>query len=105
MQVCDQFKTLPSYISLIFGQLLPSQKFLGQNNPYSCHFTQKNVVLKLTAELLFRIYTGCFKKELYSGIPNVTLWQVLRKRLYLKVYKLCIVQGIVEVTLNCNYLR
>jgi hypothetical protein len=28
-----------------------------------------------------------FKKELYNGIPNVTVWRVLRKRLRLKVYK------------------
>jgi hypothetical protein len=28
-----------------------------------------------------------FQKELYNGIPN-TVWQVLRKRLHLKAYKL-----------------
>jgi hypothetical protein len=33
-----------------------------------------------------------FQKELYSGFPNVTLWRVLGKRLYLKAYKLYIVQ-------------
>jgi hypothetical protein len=33
-----------------------------------------------------------FQKELYNGIPNVTLWRVLRKRLHLKAYKLPIVQ-------------
>jgi hypothetical protein len=31
-------------------------------------------------------------KELYNGIPNVTVWRALRKRLHLKVYKLFIVQ-------------
>jgi hypothetical protein len=34
-----------------------------------------------------------FQKELYSGIPNVTVWSVLRKRLHLKAYKLSIVKG------------
>jgi hypothetical protein len=33
-----------------------------------------------------------FHKELYNGIPNVTVWRLLRKRLYLKTYKLSIVQ-------------
>jgi hypothetical protein len=35
-----------------------------------------------------------FLKELYSGNVNVTVWRVLRKLLYLKVYKLRIDQGI-----------
>jgi hypothetical protein len=34
-----------------------------------------------------------FQKELYNGIPNATAWQVLRKRLHLKEYKLSIVGG------------
>jgi hypothetical protein len=34
-----------------------------------------------------------FQKELYNGIPNVTVWRVLRKHLHLKAYKLSIVQG------------
>jgi hypothetical protein len=34
------------------------------------------------------------KKELYNGILNVAVWRVLRKRLYLKAYKLSIVQGV-----------
>jgi hypothetical protein len=33
-----------------------------------------------------------FQKQLYSGIPNVTVWRVLRKRLYLKAYELFVVQ-------------
>jgi hypothetical protein len=37
-----------------------------------------------------------FQKELYSGVPNVTVWRVLRKRLHLKVYKLSVVQ-VIEV--------
>jgi hypothetical protein len=32
-----------------------------------------------------------FQKELYSRILNVTVWRVLRKRLFLKSYKLSIV--------------
>jgi hypothetical protein len=35
-----------------------------------------------------------FQKELYNGIPNVTVWRVLRKRLHLKAYKLSIVQDV-----------
>jgi hypothetical protein len=35
---------------------------------------------------------GCLKKQLYNGIPNVTVWQVLWKRLHLKAYKLFIVE-------------
>jgi hypothetical protein len=35
-----------------------------------------------------------FQKELYSDIPNVTVWRVLRKCLHLKAYKLYIVQGV-----------
>jgi hypothetical protein len=27
------------------------------------------------------------QKDLYNGIPNVTVWRVLRKSLHLKVYK------------------
>jgi hypothetical protein len=37
-------------------------------------------------------YTGCFKKEPYHGIPNVTAWRVLRNRLHLKTYRLSIGQ-------------
>jgi hypothetical protein len=33
-----------------------------------------------------------FHKELYHGIPNFTVWRVLRKRLHIKSYKLSIVQ-------------
>jgi hypothetical protein len=41
-------------------------------------------------ELVVEVYR-VFRKELYSGIPNVTMWRVLRKRLHLKAYKLAIV--------------
>jgi hypothetical protein len=33
-------------------------------------------------------------KKFYNGIPNVTLWRVLRKRLHLKAYKISIFQGV-----------
>jgi hypothetical protein len=36
--------------------------------------------------------TGCLKKELYSDIPNVAVWRMLRKHLHLNEYKLYIVQ-------------
>jgi hypothetical protein len=42
----------------------------------------------LSQDLLYRV----FQKELYHGMPNVTLWRVLRKRLHSKAYKLFIVQ-------------
>jgi hypothetical protein len=32
-----------------------------------------------------------FQTELYNGIPNVTVWRMLRKRLRSKAYKLSIV--------------
>jgi hypothetical protein len=35
-----------------------------------------------------------FQKELYNGITNITVWQVLGKRLHLKAYKLSIVEGV-----------
>jgi hypothetical protein len=35
---------------------------------------------------------GRFKKERYNGIPEFIVWQVLRKRLHLRTYKLSIVQ-------------
>jgi hypothetical protein len=47
-----------------------------------------------------------FPKELYNGVPNVTAWLVLRKRLHLKLYKLSVVEGvewwIVCTTLSIN---
>jgi hypothetical protein len=33
-----------------------------------------------------------FQKEIYNGIPNVTVLRVLRKRLHLNAHKLSIVQ-------------
>jgi hypothetical protein len=45
-----------------------------------------------------------FEKELCNGIPNVTLWQVLRHRLHLKAYKLSIVQHLELVLfVKCNW--
>jgi hypothetical protein len=35
-----------------------------------------------------------FQKEFYRGIPNVTVWRVLRKRSHLREYKLSIVEGV-----------
>jgi hypothetical protein len=37
--------------------------------------------------LIYRV----FQKELYNGIPNVAMWQVLQKGLHLKAYKPSIV--------------
>jgi hypothetical protein len=38
-----------------------------------------------------------FQKEFYDGIPNYTVWRVLRDRLHLKAYKLSIAQGILYI--------
>jgi hypothetical protein len=35
-----------------------------------------------------------FQKELWNGIPNVTVWRVLRKRLHLNAYKLSFVESV-----------
>jgi hypothetical protein len=62
--------------------------------------------------VFFRQEYRVFKKKLYNGIPNVTVWQVLWENLHLKMYKVAIVQVKlflkhptlqVEVTLNHNY--
>jgi hypothetical protein len=49
-----------------------------------------------------------FPEEPYNGIPNVTVWRVLRKRLHLKAYKLSIVhhleQWIVCTLLSVNII-
>jgi hypothetical protein len=59
-----------------------------------CHTVAKHAKFCL-GELCFNVTStgnaGCFKK-LYNGIPSVTVWQVLRKRLHLKAYELSIVQ-------------
>jgi hypothetical protein len=35
-----------------------------------------------------------FQKELYSGIPNVIVWRLLRNRLHLEVYILSFVEDV-----------
>jgi hypothetical protein len=69
----------------------------------SCHNVAKHTEFYL-GQLWFNVTStlvmqGFFQKELYNGIPNVTVWRVLRKRLHLKAYKLSTVQG-AEVLLN-----
>jgi hypothetical protein len=44
-----------------------------------------------------------FQIELYNGIPNVAVWQVLRKRLHFKPYKLSIIKGVEQWT-DCTPL-
>jgi hypothetical protein len=44
-----------------------------------------------------------FQKELYNGIPNVSVWRVLRKRLYLKEYKLYMIDTL--YALKCKRFR
>jgi hypothetical protein len=52
------------------------------------------------------LYRESKKKELYTGIPNVAVWQVLRKFLHLKIYELFIVQGVehLERCIACTLL-
>jgi hypothetical protein len=38
------------------------------------------------------------QKELCNGIPNVSVWRVLRKSLHLKAYELSIIQHLEPVT-------
>jgi hypothetical protein len=45
-----------------------------------------------------KIQYKVFQKELYNGIPNVTMQAVLPKRLNLKAYKVSIVQGSRDIT-------
>jgi hypothetical protein len=52
---------------------------------------EKCSILKNTSLNVF--YVTGVSKELYSGIPNVNVWRVLRKLLHLKAYRLSIVQG------------
>jgi hypothetical protein len=35
-----------------------------------------------------------FQKELYNGIPNITMCGMLQKRLHFKTYKLSLIQGV-----------
>jgi hypothetical protein len=51
----------------------------------------KYILACVVKSCILHLY-GVFKKEFYSGIPNVTVWRVLRKRLHLNSYKLYIVQ-------------
>jgi hypothetical protein len=51
-------------------------------------------LLRLTETIiLITLKYNVFQKELYNGIPNVSVWRVSRKPLHLKAYKLSIVQG------------
>jgi hypothetical protein len=52
----------------------------------NCHNVAKHIefyVGQLWFGVIFIGKAGCFKKELYNGIPNVAVWRVLRKRLCL----------------------
>jgi hypothetical protein len=53
----------------------------------------------------WRLYSNTvFQKELYNGIPNVTVWRVLWKRSHLKAYKLSIVQGACKVIIETPFI-
>jgi hypothetical protein len=44
-------------------------------------------------------------RELYNGIPNVTVWRALRKRLHLEVYKrFRNIRYTVKLEYHCNAL-
>jgi hypothetical protein len=57
------------------------------------HFFVYTTMRNLSAVVTFVIIYRVIQKELYNGIPNVTVWRVLPKRLHLKEYKLSIVHG------------
>jgi hypothetical protein len=62
---------------------------LGINGAESFGSSYENVLINYFSKkpkIMYRV----FQKELHNGIPNVTVWQVLRKRLRLK--ELSIVQ-------------
>jgi hypothetical protein len=51
---------------------------------------------------------GCLKKKVCNGIPNVTVWRVLLKRVHLEAYKLSIVQHLerqIDYTASSLYFR
>jgi hypothetical protein len=52
-----------------------------------------------------RVHWKCrmFQKELCNGIPNVTVWRVLRKCLHLKAYKLSFLEHL-ELRIVCTPL-
>jgi hypothetical protein len=54
----------------------------------------------VTVQCAFQWQCMVFQKEFYNGIPYATVWRVLRKNLYLKVYKLLFVQGIEGVNVT-----
>jgi hypothetical protein len=54
----------------------------------NCHNVAEHTKLHLWLlrfNVAFIDNSGCFKKKLYNGIANVTVWRVLRKRLYLSI--------------------
>jgi hypothetical protein len=77
------------------------------------HFNFRFLTAFLYCDIVRICYAGCFKKGLYKGIPKVTVWRVLRKRLHLKAYKRSIILHLklflkhpalpMKVTLNRNY--
>jgi hypothetical protein len=45
-------------------------------------------------KVILKVNYRVLQKELYSGIPNVTVRRVLQKRLHLKAYKLFFILGV-----------
>jgi hypothetical protein len=48
----------------------------------NCHNEAEHTELQFNMN--FNDNAGCFKKKVYSGISNGTVWGVLQKRLHLK---------------------
>jgi hypothetical protein len=50
---------------------------------FNCFVCNISILMRPFLKFPFSInYKGCFKQGLHNGISNVTVWQVLRKRLY-----------------------
>jgi hypothetical protein len=75
-QKIDEFMATNDFTKLSKDQLL---YFL-----FSTCSTFGYPFLKLSSFLIFFM----FQKELYNSIANITVWQVLRKRLHLEAHKL-----------------
>jgi hypothetical protein len=62
---------------------------------FNCHNVAKHTEFYLgivTVQCDFHCLFRVFQKERYNGIPNVTVWRVLRKRLHSKACKRSIVE-------------
>jgi hypothetical protein len=78
----------------IISIILPSDVIQGVSKKTSQLYSKCYCVESVKKTSYLKAYKLSIIKhqELYKGIPNVTVWRVLRKLLYLKAYKLSIAQ-------------